>query len=226
VTPPPGPAAVWPVDHADVCTIWSSTLTVFGNSLWHQDVDEALDTDEYREYVDLVEDRSGQSLFDCVLDAVAGLHPGDPSEVFAVLHRAFLGYGVELRFADHYRYGDVLARAAAIAAGVRVAEPPRSHHLDAAAVAAIWSDAENHGYDDDFRPHESFDADLCDDLAYAAGGEVFLSTTEIVRAFTDDTDPSRYFQGLQRYGAEHGIEITFAPHPEHGDVLARAAALG
>jgi hypothetical protein len=110
-------SVVWFVDSDDVYTIWKSTSEVFGNSLWHTDVDEVLDSDQYREFVDVVEERSGQSLFDCVMDAVANTHPTDPSEVFAYLHRAFAGYGVDLRFADHYQYGNLLERAALIAAG-------------------------------------------------------------------------------------------------------------
>jgi len=216
---------VWLVEHEDVCTIWTATRQVFGNSLWHSDVDEALDTDRYRQFVDLVEARSGQSLFDCVLDAVAGLYPGDPSEVFAALHRAFTAWGVDLQFSDHYRYGDVLARAAAVAGGAAVEQPARVHHVDEDVVVDIWDAAVNHGLED-FRPDDFYDGDLMDDLETVYGAPITSLTRLLVEDHDADADPSLFFRNLHRFGTDRGIEITFAPHPEHGDLLARAEALG
>jgi hypothetical protein len=218
------PTVIWPVDHAAVCTIWRSTREVFGNKLWHGDVDEVLDTDEYARYVAVVEERSGQSLFDCVMDAVAGLYPADPSEVFAALHTAFAGYGVELRFAPHHRHGDLLARAAAVKAGTPPPAAPRQHRLDETTVDGIWTAAEDYGYED-FRPDEWYDEDLLDDLQAVSEDEPLLITSRLVDGFTEDTDPSLFFRALHRYGRANGIDIRFAPHPEHGDVLARADAI-
>lgn len=123
---------VWLVEREDVCTIWRATREVFGNSRWHSDVDQTLDVDKYREYVDLVEELSDQSLFDCVLDAVSGLYPADPSEVFAAMHRQFATYGVDLQFEDHDRYGDLLVRAAKLTSRAPVTEPQRMRELDTA----------------------------------------------------------------------------------------------
>jgi hypothetical protein len=222
--PNPEPPVVWFVESDDVDTIWRSTNEVFGNSLWHTDVDEVLDSDRYREVANLVEERSGQSLFNCVMDAVANRFPKDSSEVFAYLHRAFAEYGVDLQFADHYRYGNLLERAARSEAGEPTDDPPRVHVFDEWSVVGLWNNIENNGYED-CSPTDWLDADYADDIQQVVDGGTIVAVGEMVDGLPPDADPSLFYQALQRVSAGYGIHVTFAPHPEHGDVLERAARI-
>jgi hypothetical protein len=62
-------------------------------------------------------------------------------------------------------------------------------------------------------PHRAYDPPACNDEELAVGH------------LDDPVDPSLVFLGLQRELARHGITVEYAPHPLHGDVLARAARI-
>lgn len=211
--------AVWTLETRTVESIWETTARVLGNKLWPGDVEGALRADPGSRHIATLEVTAGRTLADCLQDAVDGMERGtDPSTVLASVRREFDGYGVDLRFAEHPRYGDVLARAERL----EVDEgPSMAHHLDAATVAAIWDGVR----DEDIRPEEWFDADFCHDLELEYDGDVAMAVEDVLASVPADADPSLFFRALRRFSAEYGIDLRFAPHPTYGDVLERASQL-
>jgi len=114
-------------------------------------------------------------------------------------------------------------RSAGLVSGEPVAEPSHVHEMDADALVGIWDDAIVRGWQD-FRPDRWYDDELRDDLT-GVGGEAFLLTDELVEGLDEESDPSLFFRNLQQYCADNGITLTFARHPEYGDVLARVARM-
>jgi hypothetical protein len=210
------PQVSWHLDAETVSYIWKSTRQVIGNKLWVSDMMDSFP----QELQDEIDGRGGD-FFDVVIDAAHGYSLGvDPSMIFAAFQREMATFGVNLEFAPHPRHGDVVARARDIEAG-RPVPGPGAYILDAATVDNLWSAVESHSdYVKDRLPE-----DLLDDVEMASGGEAFLVLSGITDDLPKDADPSLWFSGLRKVCAGLGIEVGFADHPEHGDLLARAAAL-
>src|SRR5262245_41535182 len=204
------PQATWRLHADSVSYIWKSTRQVFGNKLWVSDMMESFP----QELQDDIEGRGGD-FFDLVIDASQDYSLGqDPSLIFPAFQREMATFGVVLEFEPHPRHGDVVARAHEIEAG-RPVPGPAAYLLDAATVEYLWLGVGTRSsYLKDRLPD-----DLLDDIEMASGGEAFLVLDDIADDLGKDADPSLWFLGLRKLCAGLGIEVGFADHPEHGDVL-------
>ncbi|MQS16187.1 hypothetical protein F7Q99_29150 [Streptomyces kaniharaensis] len=215
--------ATWEFDASQVQRIWLDTRQVFGNKLWIDGMCGVF-RDEWRREA---EERSGRSFFDLLCSAARDLSPGDPSEIFLAFQREFAKYGISTVFARHFDHGDVLERARRLDAGEPLPKPG-PYRLDEDLVTEVWdliADGLADGFIDGCAVVECFPDDLLDELERASREQAFLLVDEVLDKLAEDADPSQAFLGLRELAAEHGVELTFAPHPRFDDLIERATRL-
>jgi hypothetical protein len=214
----------WTLDRRRVEFIWHETAEVFGNSMWIDSIcgGKGIPDEWQRELAR----RKGGSFFSVLVEAIGDLSPDDdPSLVFLALQETCLRYGVTLLVEPHPRHGDVIARAEGLRAGSR-SRPERgpvTWAVEEERVVTLWNEIGAFG------PGHAvvvlLDEEERDELTLRGGIEVGIALEDAVRHVDEDADPSLTFLALHDYfrdPGKGGVTLEFAPHPEHGDVLARA----
>jgi hypothetical protein len=228
----------WTMDAEQLEFIWTETREVFGNKLWFESMLDGPGLPE--EWQDELAERSGQDIFDVLVEAVGDLRDPDPSLVFLGLHDAFARYGVTLEIPPHRHHGDVLVRARELvdSGASRPTYVQQLWPLDAACTASLWLQIETARVD---TRREMVSRQIADALAACLGDEradelslrcqkqLSVAVYIAVNRLAADADPSLFFAAMRDFFRDprHGdVTLEFAPHPEHGDVLARARQLG
>ncbi|WP_431676629.1 hypothetical protein [Kitasatospora sp. KL5] len=212
--PEPGP---WHLGEDAVTGIWDTLADGFDDCAG--EVAEWLP----EQLVDELETACGERAFIAVGWALDKLAPDDDrSLAFVGLQRLAAEYGIELAFAPHPRFGDLIRRAEQLAAGEAVAGPG-PFHLDEATVVELWRRLTDPGGD----PASELDEALPDTLLEAIEEVTGQSSYDVLLAVTDDLDedddPSLFLAALQRSCARRGLLVSLAPHPLHGDATAPGA---
>jgi len=228
----------WAMDAEQVVFIWTETRDVFGNKLWFESMLYGPGLPE--EWQDELAERSGEDVVDVLVEAVGDLRDPDPSLAFLGLHDTFARYGVTLQIPPHPHHGDLLVRARGLvdADASRPTYTPQSWPLGAECVASLWQQIES------LRGHtrrEVASRQVAEALAACMGDEradelslrcrkaLSVAVYIAVNHLPSDADPSLVLEAVRDFFRDpfHGdVTLEFAPHPEHGDVLARARQLG
>ena len=215
----------WVLDRDRVEFIWHETAEVFGNKLWIESMlyNDSGFTEEWREELAR---RKGESFFDVLVEACAGLgSQADPSLVLLALKETFGRYGVTLDLEPHPWRGDVIARALELRAADRSRPeyPPVTWTIGVDRVVSLWTEIEDDGPED--AVEDLLYEREADELTLRGEIEVRIALESAVEHLDEDADPSLTFLALHDYFRDpyHGdVIFEFAPHPEHGDVLERA----
>ncbi|WP_431683711.1 hypothetical protein [Kitasatospora sp. KL5] len=216
--PLPGPAPCH-LDETAVAGIWDALAHGFahcGSDVTRWFPEETLDDFELA---------ADERMFTYISGVLDGLAPDDDrSLVFPGLRDLAAGYGIALTFAPHPRFGDLIGRADRLRAGEPV-PGPGPWHLDGPTVAELWRRIADPG---SYLPsvlNEALPADLVEAIEEVTGRWASHTMTQLTDDLTEDGDPSLLLAALQRTCARRGLVVAYAPHLEHGDVIARAREL-
>jgi hypothetical protein len=227
----------WTMDTEQVEFIWTETREVFGNKLWFESMLDGPGLPE--QWQDELAERSGQDIVDVLVEAVGDLRDPDPSLVFLGLHDACARYGVTLEIPPHPYHGDLLVRARGLV-DMDASRPTYTQQvwpLGAECVANLWLQIETARVD---ARREVVSRQIAESLAACLGDEradelslrcreqLSVAVHIAVNRLPSHADPSLVFAAMRDFfrDPDHGdVTLEFAPHPEHGDVLARARPL-
>jgi hypothetical protein len=225
--PDDAPPLTWTLTTEQVEFMWKETREVFGNKLWFESMLYA-DIGLPAEWQDELERRAGADIMDVLIEAVGDLRDPDQSLVFLGLHDTFARYGITLDGTWHPIHGDLLARADALveAGESRPAYAAATWHLDAGCVARLW-DLFDLTRRDEGRIADAWPTVLgparADELSLRCGEELRIAVYIATNSAGPDVDPAVALTALRDWFAHpyHGqVTLEYAPHPEHGDVLA------
>ena len=222
---------IWKLDAELVEGIWRETGEVFGNKLWLDSMYGLVPRDR-QEQIEQVTGLSLSGLLDQTVrdldQTVRDLDQGlpDPSLFFAALARVLARFGVVAHFARHPRYGDVLERARMIEeTGSVPAHGAEVWDFDEDMVGELWLAIED-SLDDADWVSEQFTGMLLpewrDEATLRVRCEVDQFVAGVLCDLGDLGDPSVALIRVAEAFSRHGIDIQYGPHPESGDVVARA----
>ena len=225
----PEAGVVWRFDAEVVEKIWRETGEVFGNSLWLDSMYELIPSDWQRQAGEL----TGLRLDDLLSRAVHQLDMdgdlADPSLFFLAFARTLADLGITAEFAPHPTYGSVLERAKAVeATGSAPAFAPEVWDFDQEMVEEVWLAIEDSLEDPDWiieRFEEMLLPEWRDEATLRARCAANLILFELVETLNDLEDPSVALVRVAEAFLPYGITIKYGPHPEHGDIDARAQAV-
>jgi hypothetical protein len=164
-----------------------------------------------------IERRSGEEFSDVIWNGVRALMATEPALLAEELRRTFAQYGITLTVGE--------------LPPVDPQDVPSADWLyltvTDGAVARVWNICEQGEPDPEAVAdalYECFMVEL-DYFDLLPGGYDGI-LEDACAAYPAGGDPSLFFLALRRAFAERDVPVTFMAHPEHGDVIARAEALG
>lgn len=184
-----------------------------GSNGWRDSMRDEFPAD----WQDEIERRSGRDFPEVLRRELRALRAVEPALLAEELRRTFATYGITLAVGE---------LPPADPADVPTADW-LDLYVDADVVAALWNLCEQ-GQPDPQEIAEALYADFDVELDYVdllPGGYDGI-VEEACAAYPAGADPSLFFLALHRAFTERNVPITFMAHPEHGDVIARAQALG
>jgi len=83
-------------------------------------------------------------------------------------------------------------------------------------VKGLWEVLERNAISEasDYYPYDFTDYFEEEEAALAGKGNAFL-----FEKVPPGSEPRKYFEAIRDWGKRHGIEISFEPHAEHGEIL-------